>query len=170
MTQSLPTVAHEHHERILAVVDRLPELADALLPPGGEGVGDRIASTGAFLGGTLLPHIEAAEQTLYPELERMLQNRHSMSPMRREHQEIRLLVGTYDKLAGEFHKGKVDLGHNLATRRVIFQLFALLKIHLAEEEAYLHIIQHGSSAQMLDVMAAGLEHPILVEREATAAH
>ncbi len=31
MTQSLPQVAHEHHERILAHVNRMPETADALL-------------------------------------------------------------------------------------------------------------------------------------------
>ena len=47
--------------------------------------GERRDDTSTFLTGTLVPHVDAAERTLYPELERMLQNRHSMAPMRREH-------------------------------------------------------------------------------------
>src|SRR3990170_3500422 len=82
---------------------------------------------------------DAAAQTLYPELERMYQNRHSMSPMRREHVEIRRLVGEFAKLTAEIDAGHTSLGRTLAVRRVLFQIYALLKIHLAQEEVYLPI-------------------------------
>jgi hemerythrin-like domain-containing protein len=166
MSQTLPEVAHEHHERILAVIDRLPAIADSLMTAPTDQVTADVASTRAFLDGTLLPHIAAAERTLYPELERMLQNRHSMAPMRREHEEVLALVATYDRLAVEIRHGRVDLGEKLSLRRVMFQLYALLKIHLVEEEAYLRIIEHGSSAEVRDAMAAALEHPMLIERDA----
>jgi hypothetical protein len=42
----------------------------------------------------------------------------------------------------------------------MFQLYALLKIHLAEEEAYLRIIDRGAGSEMGDVIAAALEHPV----------
>ena len=57
--------------------------------------GPTSTSCATFLTGPLLPHVEAAEQTLYPELERMYQNRHSMAPMRREHDEVRRLADDF---------------------------------------------------------------------------
>jgi hypothetical protein len=160
MTHSLPQVAHEHHERILAHVDHFPEMADALLTARADDVREHVVETGAFLTGTLLPHVEAAERSLYPELERLFQNRHSMRPMRTEHDEIRRLVGEYGNLSAELREGRVTLGRSLALRRVIFQLYALLKVHLAEEEAYLRIVQRGTDADAGDALAAALAHPV----------
>ena len=45
-----------------------------------------------------------------------------------------------------------------ALRRVLFQLYALLEIHLVEEEVYIPIINHGVSDEAAEVMAAALEH------------
>jgi hypothetical protein len=160
MTQSLPQVAHEHHERILAHVNRLPEMADALLTASADDVRASVIATNDFLNGTLLPHVEAAERSVYPELERMFQNRHSMRPMRSEHDEIRRLVADYGKLSAELREGRVTLGRSLALRRVIFYLYALLKVHMAEEEAYLRIIDRGGGSELGEVIAAALEHPI----------
>jgi hypothetical protein len=160
MTQSLPQAAHEHHERILAHVDRMPEMADALLTASADEVRSQVVATNDFLNGTLLPHVDAAERSVYPELERMFQNRHSMRPMRNEHDEIRRLVGEYGKLSADLREGRVTLGRSLALRRVIFSLYALLKVHLAEEEAYLRIIDRGGGSDLGEVIAAALEHPV----------
>ena len=160
MTQSLPQVAHEHHERILAHVARLPELADLLLTAGADDIRARVVATNDFLNGTLLPHIDAAERSVYPELERMFQNRHSMRPMRNEHDQVRRLVADFGKLSAETREGRVTLGRSLALRRVIFSLYALLKVHLAEEEAYLRIIDRGGGSDLSEVIAAALDHPV----------
>ena len=160
MTQSLPQVAHEHHERLLLHVDQMPAVADLLLTAKSEDVRASLVEMGTFLSGTLLPHIDAAERTLYPELERMFQNRHSMAPMRREHEEIRRLVGVFGAAVTEIGGGPVTLGRCLAIRRVVFQLFALLKIHLAEEEAYLRIVERAVETDVADVLAAAMEHPV----------
>lgn len=160
MAQSLPQVAHEHHERILAHVDRMPEVADGLLTTHADDARERIGALHHFLTGTLLPHIDAAERGLYPELERMLQNRHSMAPMRREHEEVRRLVGEFGKLSADVRDGRMSLGRSLALRRTMFQLYALLKVHLAEEEAYLRIVDRGAGDEMGEAIAAALEHPV----------
>ena len=83
MTQTLPQVGHQHHAHILEMTNRFPEIADALLVDHGRGATAELQRVREFLQGTLVPHLEAAEATIYPELERMLQNRHSMTPMRR---------------------------------------------------------------------------------------
>jgi Hemerythrin HHE cation binding domain len=158
-TPTLPQAAHQHHERLLERVNRIPEMADALLTEKPEEALKHIAETRQFLTGTLLPHMEAAERALYPQLERMFQNRHSMAPMRREHDRIRELVGDFGKLVDK-DAGHVSLGRTLALRRVLFQLYALLKVHLGEEEAYLRIVERGVTDDVADAVTAALEHPV----------
>jgi hemerythrin-like domain-containing protein len=160
MTQSLPQAAHEHHERILAHVDRMPEMADALLTAHADDAKSDIVSLFGFFEGTLLPHIDAAERSVYPELERMFQNRHSMRPMRSEHDEIRRLVGEFGTLSADVREGRMSLGRSLALRRVMFQLYSLLKIHLAEEDAYLRIVERAGGSDSSEAIAAALEHPV----------
>ena len=160
MTQSLPQVAHEHHERILAHVDRMPEMADALLTAHADDAKSEVASLFAFFEGTLLPHIDAAERSVYPELERMFQNRHSMRTMRNEHDEIRRLVGDFGTQSADVREGRMSLGRSLALRRAMFQLYALLKIHLAEEDAYLRIVERAGGSDSSEAIAAALEHPV----------
>ena len=159
MTETLPRVAHEHHERLLQHVDRMPEIGELILTADTVAVSQAALETSEFLTGTLIPHVDAAERTLYPELERMLQNRHSMAPMRREHAEVRRLVEDFARLTQQLDPGSIPLGKRLALRRVLFQLYALLKIHLAEEEAYLKVVDHGVSTDVADLMAAALDHP-----------
>jgi len=159
MTHSLPQVAHEHHERLLAHVDAMPGIADRFLTGTTIDVRREAAELGRFLTETLVPHIEAAERTVYPELERMFQNRHSMAPMRREHVEIRRLVVDFARLASELATTPITIGRTLALRRVAFQLYALLKIHLAEEEAYLRIVERGVDTDIADILAAAMDHP-----------
>jgi hypothetical protein len=158
-SQSLPQAAHAHHERLLEHVNRIPDMADALLTDKPEDALRHIADMRAFLAGTLLPHMEAAERALYPELERMFQNRHSMAPMRREHDRIRELVAEFGALVDK-DAGHVSLGRTLALRRVLFQLYAVLKVHLGEEEAYLRIVERGVTDDVADAVTAALEHPV----------
>lgn len=159
MTETLPRVAHEHHERLLQHVDLMPETGAVILTGDAVAVRQAAHETSEFLTGTLVPHVDAAERSLYPELERMLQNRHSMAPMRREHDEMRRLVGEFARLTQQLDAGSIPVGKRLALRRVLFQLYALLKIHLAEEEAYLRVVDHGVSTEVADLLAAALDHP-----------
>ena len=160
MTDTLPRVAHEHHERLLHHVDQMPAIGELLLTGDAAEVKASADAMSAFLLETLLPHVEAAERALYPELERMLQNRHSMSPMRREHTELRRLVQSFVELSRQTDGHSITIGTRLVFRRVLFQLYALLKIHLAEEEAYLHIVEHGVTDEVAEVVAGALSHPV----------
>jgi hypothetical protein len=163
MIPTLPVVAHEHHERLMRHVDQLPAMGDLI---GAAPVADlrpHVDEAATFLTGLLIPHMETAERTLYPELERMLQNRHSMTPMRREHIEIRQLVDALVLIQQDLGKGHLSTGEAVSLRRVVFRLYALLKIHLAEEQLYVGIIDHGVSAEAADVLAAAMEHGGIAE-------
>jgi len=158
MTASLPRVSLERHDRLMHHVDTMTSVADLLGTVSAAELRPRVGELAAFLDGLLLPHMEAAEHTLYPELERMLQNRHSMTPMRREHDEIRKLVAELVRLQQRLDAGPLHTGETVALRRVIFRLYAMLKVHLAEERLYEGIIEHGVSPESADKLAAALDH------------
>lgn len=160
MTPTLPQVTHEHHERITREIDRIPAIADGLLATSAAHAAADLDALVSFLEDTLLPHIATAEATLYPELERMFQNRHSMAPMRREHDDVRRQVATLARLTGEAHASGVTLSRVLGLRRVLFGLYATLKIHLAEEEALLHLLDKGVTSDVAEVLAAAMAHTV----------
>jgi len=57
--------------------------------------------------------------------------------------------------------GDVPLGDRaLALRRLLFGMYALIKVHLAEEEEYLRIVEHGVSEDSAAILAAAMEHPV----------
>lgn len=158
MIPTLQGVAHEHHERLMGHIDELPVLGDRIGSSPVAELAPVLDETVTFLTELLIPHMEAAERALYPELERMLQNRHSMTPMRREHAEIRNLVDDLLRLQKDVDAGRLSTGEAVALRRVIFRLYALLKVHLAEEQLYVGIIEHGLSAEATVVLGAAMEH------------
>jgi hemerythrin-like domain-containing protein len=157
MTSTLPQVSHDHHERISRHVDQMPAVGDLIgVVPVAE-LAPRIDEVCAFLTDQLVPHMTASETALYPELERMLQNRHSMTPMRREHTEIRALIDDLDRRRTKLDRGQLTVGDAVALRRVLFRLYAYLKVHLAEEQLYLGIVEHGVSPEVGESLASALE-------------
>ena len=163
MISTLPIVARDHHERLMRHVDQLPAIGDSI---GSASIADlrrEVNETATFLSGLLIPHMEAAERTIYPELERLLQNRHSMAPMRREHAEVRRLLGELLRIREVLDKEQLSTGDAFALRRIVFQLYALMKIHLAEEQLYVALIEHGVSAEAGEALAAAMEHAGITE-------
>jgi hemerythrin-like domain-containing protein len=159
MIATLPSVTKEHHDRLIRHVDELPALGDLIGNVPLAELRPRVEDACQFLTGLLLPHMDAAEKALYPELERLMQNRHSMTPMRREHEEIRHLIGELERCRAALEAGRTGTGEAVAVRRVVFRLYGLLKVHLAEEQLYVDVIEHGISADADAALAAAIEHP-----------
>jgi hemerythrin-like domain-containing protein len=158
MTTALPKVTHEHHERLMRHVEAMPEVGALLLATSTAELRPRLDELTGFLNELLLPHLEAAERAIHPELERMLQNRHSMAPLRREHDEIRRLVAELTRLAAGLDEARPQVGQVVALRRTLYPLYALLEVHLAEEELYVPIVDHQLSEEAATVMTAALDH------------
>jgi iron-sulfur cluster repair protein YtfE (RIC family) len=158
---SLPHAGHEHHERIREHVDRLPALIDMLEErPVPSDFAARFAAEYEFITGTLWPHVETVESNLYPQLERLMQNRHSMAPMRREHEELGRLIkamGGYQERVAAAHLNPTDA---LALRRLLIQFYALVKTHTAEEAEYLRVLQGNLSEEEQEAIVSGLAHAV----------
>jgi hypothetical protein len=150
---ALPVAGRLHHHEIAPIIDALPVLACEMDEPQ-PGLSARLIDAYDRITDQVVPHMEQTEATLYPELERLMQNRHSMTPMRREHAEVRHLIDELGALAGR----DLTLANRLRLRRVMFRLYASLKIHLAEEEAYLGVLDHNLSPAAQDELVQAMEH------------
>ena len=152
---ALPIAGRLHHAELSDILDAILPLAaelDAPLP----GLSVRLVDAYDRIAGQVVPHMEQTESTLYPQLERLMQNRHSMTPMRRDHAEVRLLIDELGALAGR----DLTLANRLRLRRILYRLFALLKIHLGEEEAYLGVLDHNLSPAEQDELVRAMEHAL----------
>ena len=156
--RSLPATSHEHHELIEPHVDRLPELAEMIGRVTPQAFSQSFQEECSFIIGRLVPHMEAIETTLYARLEEVMEGRHSMAPMRREHAQLRGLFGSlceYGELVADERLGE---GDQIGLRRVLYRLYAMLKVHLAEEELYLGVLDRNLSPEEKDALARGIDH------------
>ena len=62
------------------------------------------------------PHVEVVEQNVYPELERLQQNRHSMAHLRREHAELSRLIESIGGYMDRVEAGRLNPTDALALR------------------------------------------------------
>ncbi len=158
---SVSMAGHEHHERIITMLDGLPALADMLDErPRPARFEERFRSLLLFITGTLLPHMEVVEQTVYPELDRRMHGRHSMAQMRREHEDIKGLIGRMGTFAEAIEADALGPAGTVGLRRALYRLYAMLKVHLAEEEEYLRVLERSLSEEEQAELVRGLEHAV----------
>ncbi len=155
---SLPDASHEHHAEIEPHVDRLPELAESLgqVPP--TEFAAAFQTECAFIVGRLVPHMATIETELYGRLEAAMRGRHSMAPMRREHDDLRGLFDALCHYGETVRAGRLTDLDAIGLRRVLYRLHAMLKVHLAEEELYLGVLDRSLSAGEKDLLAQRLDH------------
>ena len=157
--ESVSAAGHEHHHTISAEIDQLPALADMLGErPRPEAFDEGFREMYAFVTETLVPHIESIERTLYPELDRLMQSRHSMAQMRREHEDLQGLIKRMGQFGEAIEAGALGPAGSVGLRRILYRLYAVLKVHLAEEEEYMRVLDHNLSAAEQVELVKRLEH------------
>jgi hypothetical protein len=155
---SLPETAHEHHAAIQPHVDRLPELAAMIDTASPTEFAAAFEHECAFVTGQLVPHMEAIESTLYGQMERLMDRRHSMAPMREEHETLRRLISSLCGYRAMSLTGELTTEDTIGLRRVLYRLYTILKVHLAEEELYLRVLDRNLTAEEQETLAIGIRH------------
>jgi hypothetical protein len=162
MVLPLTTVSHEHHDVLWSHVNRLDELADCLNADCLDSVGlighlPQLREAYDGLANDLLPHMDAVEAAVHPTLERIMVDHDVTVPMGAEHAEIRRLVTGLAVFVDEpeTHQDRVAV---LGLRRILLRLHALLKVHLAEEELYIPILEDRLTAPEEQALARALNH------------
>jgi hypothetical protein len=155
---SLRATTQDHHAKLLPHVDRLLDLAGMIGQVDCSAIHDTFDEEYAFVVGQLVPHIEAIETTLYGQLEQLLGQRHSMAPMREEHVVMRQLIEELGGYRRHAERCSWDTAEGLALRRALYRLHSILKVHLAEEELYLAVLDRNLSDEEKDLLARGIDH------------
>lgn len=163
----MPTLAdtsHEHHDRIRAHADRLPGIADMIGHADDETLRAAFLPEADFIAGRLVRHMTAVETTFYGPLERLMAGRHSMAPMRHEHEDLVRLVGVIGDYAAALRDGALDEDDGVALRRALYRLHAIVKVHLAEEELYLGVLERNLTEaekdEVVQLLVRACEQPL----------
>jgi hypothetical protein len=156
---SLKTTSLAHHAALMPHVDRLLALAEMVGRIECKALHALYNEEYGFVAGTLVPHMAAVEETLYPRLEGLMGPRHTMVPMREEHGIVRGLIDELGRFKVHEDHCAWDELEGLALRRALYRLHALLKVHLAEEEQYLAVLDRSLTDAEKDTLARALDHP-----------
>jgi Hemerythrin HHE cation binding domain len=156
--RSLPETTQHHHELMTPHVDALPGLAETIDTVRPDAFARRFEEEYRFIVDQLVPHIDAVEGAIYPELERLLANRHSMLPMRHEHRELLRLIHSLGDYRTDVLAGTLDPAAGMGLRRTLYRLHSMLRVHLAEEEHYLAVLEGNLSPEEKDALARSLDH------------
>jgi hypothetical protein len=157
---SLRVTSEEHHERLLPHVDRLLDLADMVGHVECGALHAVFEEEYGFIVGQLVPHMAAIEATLYEPLERLMDRRHSMAPMRAEHEAMRRLIAELERYRAHIPGCSWSALEGMALRRALYRLHALLRVHLAEEELYLGVLEQNLTPEEKAVLARGIDHAL----------
>lgn len=112
-----------------------------------------------FLAHHLIPHAYAEERALYPVVQKVMGASEATRTMVRDHVEIGRLTDELAVLRAELLSVPVTGVQVQALRRVLYGLYALVKVHFAkEEEVYLPLLDARLSSaeaqQMFEAMEA----------------
>ncbi len=133
MTASLGAIRAEH-ETLRGRLETLRETADLIELAPVEAVITELEEAYLFLEHHILPHARAEEDVLYRAYDQVANSPWATDTMRRDHDEIekltRELIGL--RLMLSTTALTVDQKHSL--RRIIYGLYAVLSLHLGNEE------------------------------------
>jgi hypothetical protein len=158
---SLRATSEAHHALLMPHVDRLLTLAEMVGRVECKALHALYNEEYSFVAGQYLPHQDAVEAALYDRLEQIMGPRHTMAPMREEHKIVRSLIAELG--AYQVHEDHCTWNEmeGLELRRALYRLHALLKVHLAEEEQYLAVLDRNLTDAEKDELARRLDHPVL---------
>ncbi len=139
-------------------VDRLLVLAEMVGQVDCGAVHSLFEEEYAFIVAQLVPHMEAVEGTLYDRLEDLMGGRHSMEPMRQEHVAMRRLVDDLGRYRRHVEGCRWTTVEGLALRRALYRLHSILKVHLAEEDLYLGVLERNLDEAEKASLARGIDH------------
>jgi hypothetical protein len=156
--QSLRTTSAAHQAQLEPHVDRLLVLAEMVGTVDCAAIHALFEEEYGFIVGQLVPHMKAIESALYGRLEQLMEGRHSMAPMRQEHAAVTRLVEELGQHREHADGCRWSAVEGMALRRALYRLHSILKVHLAEEELYLGVLERQLTDDEKSQLALGIDH------------
>jgi iron-sulfur cluster repair protein YtfE (RIC family) len=152
----------DEHKELIPHVEHIRALADSVGQAPLDALRKDLAGISDFLSQHLIPHAHAEDAALYPVVCRLLGSPEATATMSRDHIEVGRLAGELDalrsQLAGSTLPDLTD-AQAKALRRVLYGLYALVKVHFAkEEELYVPLLDKGLTAEEARRMFEAMGH------------
>ena len=139
---SLPQVIRDEHRELVARIEVLRTVADSVGTAAIESLREGVGQANFFLIHQLIPHAQAEEQVFYPTVGKALRAVEATETMSRDHLEVIRLTEELEALRLRLFYEPMSKSDEQALRRVLYCLYAIIKLHLAkEEEIYVPILE-----------------------------
>lgn len=147
----------DEHRELISRIERLRTVADAIGSAPIDSVREGVGEAHIFLMQHLIPHAQAEEQVLYPTVGKLLRSLEATDTMTRDHLEVIRLSEELQTLRLHLFYAPLSVSDENALRRLLYGLYAIIKLHLAkEEEIYLPLLEARLGAEevhrMVEVM------------------
>ncbi len=148
----------DEHRELLPHIDRIRQVAEQIgqapVPELRQGL-DQVYE---FLTRHLVPHAQAEDAALYPVVQKLLGSPLATRTMSRDHVEIGRYIEELALLKDGLSRLTPTGVPPESLRRILYGLYALVKVHFAkEEEVYLPILDEGLSPEEAREMFAAME-------------
>jgi iron-sulfur cluster repair protein YtfE (RIC family) len=148
----------DEHKELIPHIEQIREVADSIPEAPLEEIRAGVKEVYEFLAYHLIPHAQAEDAALYPAVQKVLGSPDATRTMSHDHVE----VGRYIEELAELQQG-LSSQNSKALQRVLYGLYAIIKLHFAkEEEVYLPILEERltpeEAAEMFEAMESAAVH------------
>jgi iron-sulfur cluster repair protein YtfE (RIC family) len=148
----------DEHKELYPHVEALRLAGDAVYESLTSSAHDKIEESYKFLTNQLLPHAQAEEKALYPMVQKAMGATQATATMSRDHVEVDRLTQELGTLRVHRTQLTITFGQARALQRVLYGLYALVKVHFAkEEEIYLPLLDAKLTAEEAHTMFEAME-------------
>ncbi len=148
----------DEHKELYMHVETLRLAGDAINESLTSGAHDKIEEAYTFLTCKLYPHSQAEEIALYPMVQKVMGNEQVTDTMSRDHVEVARLTEELGTLRVHRSQLSITTIQAMALRRVLYGLYALIKLHFTkEEEIYLPLLDAKLSEHEAHTMITSME-------------
>ena len=148
----------DEHKELFPYVDHIRQVAELV---GEASIGDirsGVDEVYDFLANHLKPHAEAEEAALYPVVQKVLGSPDATKTMSRDHVEVGLNIDELALLRNGLTDNALTAAQVTSLRRVLYGVYALVKVHFAkEEEVYLPILDQRLTPESAQEMFEAME-------------
>ena len=156
----------DEHKELIPHIEQILEVANSIPDVPLEQIRSGIKEVYEFLAHHLIPHAQAEDAALYPAVQKALGSPDATRTMSRDHMEVGRYIDELAELQKQLSPQKFK-----ALQRVLYGLYALVKVHFAkEEEVYLPLLEQRLSPQEAREMFEAMELAASQAKYAVHAH
>ena len=149
----------EEHQELLPQIERLRAVADVIGDASVETLQQAVDEVYAFLTLQLIPHAHAEDAALYQVVGRFMGAAQATATMSRDHVEVGRLTDELAAVRLEITASHRDDRQAKMLRRILYGLYALIKVHFAkEEEIYLPLLEARLTGDEARELFDAMEH------------